>query len=163
MRESSAKSPGESLGRRIAAHRAKLGLTQQELADRLAISRVAVSHLESGLSDPGERTVTLLAGLFKLEPHELVAGTSYPVGKAERLPVVTTRYTEVEHQLALLDADLSWVEHLTPGQAERLLTQWRSKLGFLADQTHDGREREAVADAQRTVGEWLADQRHRET
>ena len=44
---------GESLGRRIAAHRAKLGLTQQELADRLAISRVAVSHLEAGLSDPG--------------------------------------------------------------------------------------------------------------
>ena len=54
VRESSAKSPGESLGRRIAAHRAKLGLTQQELADRLAISRVAVSHLESGLSDRSE-------------------------------------------------------------------------------------------------------------
>ena len=152
---------GESLGRRIAAHRAKLGLTQQELADRLAISRVAVSHLESGLSDPGERTVTLLAGLFKLEPHELVAGTTYPVGKAERLPVVATRYTEVEHQLALLDADLAWVEHLSPGPAERLLTQWRSRLGFLADTTLDSREQAAVADAQRTVGEWLADQRNR--
>ena len=152
---------GESLGRRIAAHRAKLGLTQQELADRLAISRVAVSHLESGLSDPGERTVTLLAGLFKVEPHELVAGTSYPVGKAERLPVVTTRYTEVELQLALLDADLLWLEHLSPGEAERLLTSWRSRLGFLADHAHDPREAVAVADAQRRVGEWLADQRHR--
>jgi len=152
---------GESLGRRIAAHRAKLGLTQQELADRLAISRVAVSHLESGLSDPGERTVTLLAGLFKLEPHELVAGTTYPVGKAERLPVVATRYTEVELQLALLDADLAWIEHLSPGRAERLLTQWRSRLGFLADHAHDSREQTAVADAQRKVGEWLTDQRNR--
>src|SRR5262245_30668168 len=94
MTKSSGSPPHESLGRRIAAHRAKLGLTQQELADRLAISRVAVSHLESGLSDPGERTVTLLAGLFKVEPHELVAGTSYPSAKADRLPVVATRYTE---------------------------------------------------------------------
>jgi transcriptional regulator with XRE-family HTH domain len=159
--ESPSHGPAESLGRRIAGHRAKLGLTQQELADRMAISRVAVSHLESGLSDPGERTVTLLAGLFKLEPHELVAGTSYPVGKAERLPVVATRYTEVEMQLALLDADLAWVEHLSPGEAERLLTQWRSRLGFVADQAHDAREAAAVADAQRRLGDWLADQRHR--
>ena len=155
------KSPPESLGRRIAAHRAKLGLTQQEIADRLAISRVAVSHLESGLTDPGERTVTLLAGLFKLEPHELVAGTSYPAGKADRLPVVTTRYTEVEMQLALLDADLPWLEHLSPGDAERRLDQWRSRLGFLADQAHDRREAVAVADAQRRIGEWVDDQRRR--
>ena len=55
----------EGLGRRVADHRAKLGLTQQELAERLGISRVAVSHIESGVTDPGERTVTLLAGLFK--------------------------------------------------------------------------------------------------
>jgi transcriptional regulator with XRE-family HTH domain len=154
-------SGGESLGRRIAAHRAKLGLTQQELAGRLAISRVAVSHLESGLSDPGERTVTLLAGVFKVEPHELVAGTTYPVAKAERLPVVAARYTEVEMQLALLEADLAWLERLSPGEAERLLTQWRSRLGFLADESHDQREAAAVADARRRVSEWLADQRGR--
>src|SRR5579885_550645 len=94
---------GESLGRRIAAFRAKLGLTQQELADRLAVSRTAVSHMEAGMTVPGERTVVLLAGLFKVEPHELVAGTNYPSGKAERLPVVAARYTEVELQLALFD------------------------------------------------------------
>ncbi len=102
--------PSESLGRRVADHRAKLGLTQQELAERLGISRVAVSHVEGGTSDPGERTVTLLAGLFKVEPHELVAGTTYPRAKADRLPVVAARYTEVEHQLALLDADRIWLE-----------------------------------------------------
>jgi transcriptional regulator with XRE-family HTH domain len=167
MTKSSADSPGdrpvhlESLGRRIAAHRAKLGLTQQELADRLAVSRVAVSHLESGLSDPGERTVTLLAGLFKVEPHELVADTSYPAAKADRLPVVATRYTEVEMQLALLDADLVWLAHLSPGEAERLLDGWRARLGFLADAAHDPREAAAVADARRRVRGWLADQRGR--
>ena len=44
-------------------------------------------------------------GLFKLEPHELVEGTDYPTAKAERLPVVVCRYTEVELQLRLLELD----------------------------------------------------------
>jgi hypothetical protein len=45
---------------------------------------------------PGERTVALLAGLFKVEPAALVAGTAYPAAKAERLPAVVARHTEVE-------------------------------------------------------------------
>ena len=77
-----------SLGRRIAMLRAGVGWTQQELADRLAVSRVAVSHIEAGLRDPGERTVALLAGLFKMEPWQLVEGTSYPAAKSERLPLL---------------------------------------------------------------------------
>jgi transcriptional regulator with XRE-family HTH domain len=146
----------ESLGRRIAAFRAKLGFTQQELADRLAISRVAVSHLESGISDPGERTVTLLAGLFKVEPHELVAGTSYPAAKSDRLPVVATRYTEVELQLELLDRDLVWLERVdgSPGETERVLAEWIVRLDFLLDGAHDRREREAVTGARRRVAAW---------
>jgi len=151
----------ENLGRRIAAHRAKLGLTQQELAERLGISRVAVSHVESGLSDPGERTVTLMAGLFKLEPHELVAGTAYPAAKVDRLPLVAARYTEVELQLTLLDHDLAWLEHLDPAGAERLLDHWWSRLGFLADETLDQRERQAVEAARARIGQWSADQRQR--
>src|SRR5581483_4436672 len=83
----------DSLGRRIARLRADLGWTQQDLADRLGISRVAVSHLEAELSVPGERTVTLLAGVFKLEPHELVADTSYPRATAERLDEWPSRLT----------------------------------------------------------------------
>ncbi len=142
---------GESLGRRVADHRAKLGLTQQELAERLGISRVAVSHLESGVTDPGERTVTLLAGLFKLEPHELVAGTLYPVAKADRLPLVAARYTEVELQLALLDHDL---ERLDPPRAE--LEAWSVRLRVLEQDAWDRRERAAVAAARRRLDAQLA-------
>lgn len=94
----------DSLGQRIAKGRVDLGWTQAELAERVGISRVALSHIEAGISTPGERTVALLAGVFKVEPHELVAATDYPAAKAERLPVVAARYTEVEHQLALIDA-----------------------------------------------------------
>jgi transcriptional regulator with XRE-family HTH domain len=134
-----------ALGKRIAQLRGDLGWTQQELADRLGVSRVAVSHLEAGMSTPGERTIALLAGLCKVEPHELVSGTDYPMAKAERLPVVVCRYTEVELQLRLLDLD---VERGLDG-ARR--AEWDERLRLLAKGTHDRRETELLADARRRV------------
>ena len=124
--------------------RAAAGWTQQDLAARLAVSRVAVSHLEAGISVPGERTVTLLAGLFKLEPHELVAGTSYPPAKTERLPVVACRYTEVEMQLRLLERD---IERTGAGFDPVLAAEWRRRLSKLLTGTHDLRERRALEEA----------------
>lgn len=129
------------LGKRIAALRAELGWTQQDLASRVGISRVALSHLEVGLTVPGERTVALLAGIFKLEPHELVAGTDYPIAKAERLPVVVTRYTEVELQLRLLALDTE------RGLDERARNDWRERLRVLAKEVEDRREADALAAA----------------
>src|SRR5438067_7069449 len=123
------------LGRRVASFRTALGWTQQELADRVGVSRVAVSHIEAGLRDPGERTVALLAGLFKMEPWELVAGTSYPPAKVERLPVVVPRYTEAELQLRLLEEDRN---------AGRPLDDWPERLQLLLKSTYDQRERALV-------------------
>jgi transcriptional regulator with XRE-family HTH domain len=129
----------ESLGHRIAKHRGELGWTQAELAERVGISRVALSHIESGISNPGERTVALLAGVFKVEPHELVARSDYPRAKAERLPVVAARYTEVDHQLALLDAQLAVV--VDPILRARVVADARRRLVTLIAQTNDRRER----------------------
>ena len=126
------------LGRRISGLRNDLGWTQQELADRLGISRSALSHVEAGMSLPGERTVALLAGIFKMEPHELIAGTNYPVAKAERLPVVVARYTEVELQLRLLAVDLE------TGLTAAGRSDWRDRLRVLLKATHDGREQDAI-------------------
>lgn len=128
----------ESLGHRIAKHRTELGWTQAELSERVGISRVALSHIESGISNPGERTVALLAGVFKVEPHELVAGTDYPPAKAERLPVVAARYTEVEHQLALADAKLAVA--VDPAERARIGAELRDHLLALLERTHDRRE-----------------------
>lgn len=141
----------ERLGRRIAAHRAKLGWTQQELAERLAVSRVAVSHLEAGLSAPGERTVALLAGIFKVAPHDLVAGTDYPVAKADRLPLVVAQHTEVELALELFESDVRWLEH-APGQARVVLDRWEATFADLAHRSHDARQRSLVDEARRRVG-----------
>jgi len=129
------------LGRRIADLRAKRGWTQNDLAARLGVSRTAVSHTEAGMSIPGERTVALLAGLFALEPHELVDGTDYPSAKAERLPVVVARYTEVEHQLALLDRDLAWLDRTGGADQDGVLAEWRLRLATLLAEAHDPDER----------------------
>jgi transcriptional regulator with XRE-family HTH domain len=127
-------SPGH-VGRRIAECRVQLGMTQQELAGRVAISRVALSNLESGRSEPGERTVTLLAGIFGMEPHELVQGTTYPAAKADRLPLVAARHTEVELQLALLERDLRWLESAPAAMAAQVVGAWRRDLVELAGRT----------------------------
>lgn len=130
--------PLESLGRRIAQLRGDLGWTQADLAERIGISRAALSHLEAGMSTPGERTLALLAGVFKMEPHDLIAGTGYPVAKAERLPVVVARYTEVELQLRLLERDVE--RGLTPA----LRAEWVDRLRVLRKESHDRRELDAL-------------------
>lgn len=135
----------EPLGRRIAKQRAALGWTQAELAERVAISRVALSHIEAGVSVANERTVALLAGVFGLEPHELVVATDYPNSKAERLPVIVARYTEVDLQLALAEADLGWAERAaSPQEAERVRSHWAHQLAELAGRTYDRRSRRAL-------------------
>ena len=155
--------PGEQerLSRRIAAHRAKLRWTQQELADRLAISRVAVSHLEAGMTTPGERTIALMAGIFKVSPHQLVVGTDYPAAKADRLPAVVAHHTEVELQLALFENDLRWLDHVTPQHAESVLGRWEATFLGLLDDSDDPGERNEVVAALRVVHARSAEARTR--
>jgi transcriptional regulator with XRE-family HTH domain len=134
----------ESLGNRIAKHRTELGWTQAQLAQRVGISRVALSHIEACISIPGERTVALLAAVFKVEPHELVADTDYPAAKAERLPVVVTRYTEVEHQLALVDGGLAVCAD--DAERRRIEADARRQMHELLERVHDARERARLRD-----------------
>jgi transcriptional regulator with XRE-family HTH domain len=142
----------ETLGARLGRLRVAHGLTQQELAERIAVSRVAISHFEMDLALPSERTVALLAGVFKQEPAVLVSGTYYPSGKTERLPAVVARYTEVEKELCLLDQDLGWLARL---QNERLSFDichgWLSRIDALTVANGDRRERKLLEEARSRV------------
>ncbi len=157
--------PKETLGQRIGRLRSLLGWTQQELADRVAISRVAVSHLEMGVSVPSERTVALLAGVFHLDPLDMIEGTAYPDAKVERLPLVTARYTEVELQLALMQRDLGWLGQLE-GQpnadavCKRVHREWDVRLSHLASSEPDPGERKLLAEARTTLRANTAPFRH---
>ncbi len=102
----------ETIGKRIAFLRQKNNWTQQSLANQLAMSRVAISHIEMDLTIPSERSITLMAGIFKLSPVDLVDGTTYPRAKAERLPEQTAIYTQLELDLALFINDTDWLSRL---------------------------------------------------
>ncbi|MBK5223751.1 MAG: helix-turn-helix transcriptional regulator [Acidimicrobiia bacterium] len=141
----------ESMGRRIARLRVDFGFTQQQLASRLAISRNAVSHMETELSQPSERTVVLLAGVFRMEPHDLVAGTDYPRAKADRLPLMAARYTLVEARLLALDVERRWIARLDPDAAVDAIAVVRAELSELEAGASDPDERRAVRAAQREV------------
>ena len=152
MNSMTASTLAESLGQRIARLRAQRGWTQERLAERLAASRVAVSHFEAGLAVPSERTIVLLAGLFKQEPHELIDGTNYPSAKAERLPTIVCRYTEVELQLALLQRDLDWLARAEDEALRRhVLAEWQRCLEHLQQRTDDPNERELLNAAQASL------------
>jgi transcriptional regulator with XRE-family HTH domain len=152
----------ETIGQRVARLRQETGLTQQALAARLAISRVAVSQIEMDLTIPSERTVTLLAGLFKYSPQALVEGTTYPLAKAERLPEVACCFTALEHELALLDNDLAWLRRLAdcpdvrnknPGMAAELQSQWIARLDTLREQVTDEGEKRLLEAARKKLSD----------
>ena len=138
----------EEIGKRIARLRQEFGWTQQTLAERLAISRVAVSHIEMDISMPGERTVTLLAGLFKLSPHELVAGTTYPPAKADRLPSVVCAFTCLERDLELLRNDLAWLARL---QASPDVDRYRHEIWERWTRILEHWEHEIIDEQQRSL------------
>lgn len=51
--------------------RAEKGWSQQELADRLAVSRQAVNALERGKHDPSLQLAFTIADLFKLKIEDI--------------------------------------------------------------------------------------------
>jgi transcriptional regulator with XRE-family HTH domain len=132
-----------------------MGWTQAQLAARVGVSRVALSHIEAGVTVASERTVALLAGVFGCEPPELVADTDYPVAKAERLPAIVARHTEVAHQLAVLAAVLEVVERVPGHEGVRLLCDvrdaWRPRLLTLRARTLDPDERRRLGAALRDL------------
>ena len=150
----------QTIGKRIAQLRQENGWTQQSLAERLAISRVAVSHIEMDISVPGERTITLLAGLFKIRPHVLVQATTYPAAKADRLPLVACSYTPLECDLVLLENDLAWIQDLrdTPDYLrlrEKVYVKWADRLARWEAETIDLQEKNLLAEGQMQLAQLL--------
>ena len=51
------------------------GMSQEELAEKLGVSRQAVSKWESGASDPSTANLLALAKLYGVPAEELLRGT----------------------------------------------------------------------------------------
>ena len=61
-----------SLGEAIKAHRTRRNMTQELVADRLGVSRQAVSKWESGASEPSTSNLLALCKLFDVSPEEFL-------------------------------------------------------------------------------------------
>lgn len=61
-----------SLGETIKRYRIECKMTQEFVAERIGVSRQAVSKWESGLSEPNTSNLIALAQLFDSTPEELL-------------------------------------------------------------------------------------------
>ena len=75
-----------TLGKRIMQHRKRLGLTQEQLAERVGVSAQAVSKWENDLSCPDISLLPVLAEIFGITVDELL-GKEEP-GKVHEAEIV---------------------------------------------------------------------------
>ena len=61
-----------NLGSNLKAARKKLGLTQEQVADRSGVHATEVSRIEAGKRDPQVSTVIKLAAAVELRPGQLL-------------------------------------------------------------------------------------------
>ena len=64
----------KTLGQILKEHRVRCKMTQEFVAERLGVSRQAVSKWESGAADPSTSNLLALAKLFEVSPEELLRG-----------------------------------------------------------------------------------------
>lgn len=62
----------KSLGEALKEHRVRCKMTQEFVAERLGVSRQAVSKWENGTSDPSTSNLLALAKLFGISAEELL-------------------------------------------------------------------------------------------
>ena len=63
-----------SIGNNIKSNRKKLGITQEQLAEKINVTRQAVSNWENGKTEPDVETLTKIAQIFDTSIDELVDG-----------------------------------------------------------------------------------------
>jgi len=63
-----------SIGARVKHHRTRNGISQEELAERIQISRVTISNIERGESTPSLETIVNIANALYTSADELLAG-----------------------------------------------------------------------------------------
>lgn len=94
----------ETLGKRIVAHRKKLGLTQDALAEQLGVTAQAVSKWENDQSCPDIAMLPKLAKLFGITVDALLGVAETPEEQPKEIPQET------------MDAPVHTVVENTPGR-----------------------------------------------
>ena len=81
-----------NIGKNIKKLRQEKGITQEQLAERLHVTRQAVSNWEIGKTQPDIETLTVLAEFFEVTVEELIYGkTTQAQGPAMIIEKVTKK------------------------------------------------------------------------
>ena len=85
----------------IADYRKKMGLTQEQLAEKCNVSRQAVTKWKSGESEPSIAKVRILSTVFNISIDELIAGTKNNVShnNSEKLQIDYSMLSAIANDL----------------------------------------------------------------
>jgi transcriptional regulator with XRE-family HTH domain len=134
-----------SLGRLVREQRARLRLTQSELASRVGVSRSAISELEAGrIEQPRASVFARLAAALGLPAAALLAAAGYPA---------TEVLLELEtDELAVLAASLARIAGNEREWLKTRLLELRDLLVLRAGGPKSRGRRASAASAARTRG-----------
>ncbi|GBR69929.1 helix-turn-helix domain-containing protein [Gluconobacter kanchanaburiensis] len=121
-------SPGLELGRRIRLLREMIGLSQQQLAEKVGISRSAVAFWETGRSGHVGKHLGSLAQVLGVEPEVLLTGMAYKAIQETLTPdenTMLTLYRQLD-PLIKLQAQ-KWIERRVRSKQPEPHTKERSK------------------------------------
>lgn len=111
------------MNNRIKGLRTSLNLTQEEFANRLAITKASVSRLESGVNNPSDQTVKLICSEFGVRREWLEFGHE-PMKAADLDGAPETLVPDLVSILSTYPAVLALfrkvVDHMTPADWARL-------------------------------------------
>jgi len=116
-------SPGLELGRRIRLLREMAGLSQQQLAEKVGISRSAVAFWETGRSGHVGKHLGSLAQVLGVEPEVLLTGMAYKAIQETLTPdenTMLTLYRQLD-PLIKLQAQ-KWIERRVRHKADEAQT-----------------------------------------
>lgn len=113
------------LGKHVKGHRARLGMSQEQLAEAIFVSRQTISNWETDRTYPDVQSLLLLSDLFEVSVDELIKGD------AEEMKAVLTAEAKKLNKLGWVMAacgtgtiawvlaaallDLDWAVILIPG------------------------------------------------
>ncbi|MDR1530030.1 MAG: helix-turn-helix domain-containing protein [Burkholderiales bacterium] len=108
MLERDIKGLTSAIGRAIARQRMQIGLTQEEVAERLGIGSEAISRIERGVVMPSIPRLIEFAALFDCATTELLTEASpHPNDQAERVSRLLATLEPTDRQFIL-----EWTERL---------------------------------------------------
>lgn len=115
------------LGKHVKEHRARLGMSQEQLAEAIFVSRQTISNWETDRTYPDVQSLLLLSNLFEVSVDELIKGDveemkTVITAEAKRMnrlgwAMIACGVGAVVWVLVTALMDLSWAVILVPGVA----------------------------------------------